>query len=224
MNRKELGLRLKSIRKKKGLSQNQLAEMMGYKDHSTLAKVETGVNDITLESLYKYANVLGVSIGELLSSDDNKNNYIKKIRECLGSQKIILNCAGGVVEKDGKILFQRRSDNNRWGLPGGLLELNETYLDAAIREIKEETGLEVKPKNFLGIFHNHDMVWGNGDKAHTIGAYYVFEIVGGILKVDEESFELKFYSKDEIPPLFAPDHQQALEAYFSNIRYPLFEE
>ena len=105
-----------------------------------------------------------------------------------------------------------------------MLELNETSLEAGIREIKEETGLEVKPKSFLGIYHNHSMMWANGDKAHTIGAYYVFEIVGGSLRVDEESLELKYFSKDEIPPLFAPDHQEAVKAYYKGIRYPLFSE
>ncbi len=224
MDRKELGLRIRTIRKNKGLSQSQLAELMGYKNHSTLAKVETGINDITVETLYKYANVLNVRIGELLVANDNSSGYIKNIRDGLGSQKIILNCAGGIVEKDGKILFQHRTDNDKWGLVGGLLELNETYLEAAIREIKEETGLDVKPKYFLGIFHNHNMVWGNGDKAHTIGAYYVFEIVGGDLRVDEESFELKFCSEEEIPPLFAPDHQEAVDAYYRGVRQPLFDE
>lgn len=151
-------------------------------------------------------------------------NYIKRIRKYLGNQKIILNCAIGIVEQDGKILFQHRSDNNKWGLVGGLLELNETYLEAAIREIKEETGLCVKPKYFLGIYHNHNMEWSNGDKAHTIGAFYVFEIVGGNLRIDEESLELKFFSKEEIPELFAEDHIEALKAYFNGVRYPLFEE
>lgn len=224
MNRKELGLRIRTIRKNKGLSQSQLAELMGYKDHSTLAKVETGINDITVETLYKYADVLNVHIGELLATNDSSSGYIKNIRDGLGSQKIILNCAGGIVEKDGKILFQHRTDNDKWGLVGGLLELNETYLEAAIREIKEETGLDVRPKYLLGIFHNHNMVWGNGDKAHTIGAYYVFEIVGGDLRADEESFELKFCSQDETPPLFAPDHQKAVDAYYKGIKHPLFNE
>ena len=66
MNRKQLGLRIKELRKQKGYSQNKLAELMGYKDHSTLAKVETGVNDITVETLYKYAEVLGVNVKEIL--------------------------------------------------------------------------------------------------------------------------------------------------------------
>lgn len=69
MNRKELGLRIRELRKSKGYSQYQLAELMGYKDHSTLAKVETGINDITVETLYKYASVLEVDISEILMFD-----------------------------------------------------------------------------------------------------------------------------------------------------------
>ena len=69
MNKKQLGRRIKELRKQKGLSQCQLAALMGYKDHSTLAKVETGVNGITVETLYKYASALGVSVEDILFSD-----------------------------------------------------------------------------------------------------------------------------------------------------------
>ena len=55
MNKRELGLRIKSFRKEKGLSQKELASLMGYKDVSTIAKIETGVNDVTTETLYKLA-------------------------------------------------------------------------------------------------------------------------------------------------------------------------
>lgn len=151
-------------------------------------------------------------------------NYVKDIRKDLGSRKIILNAAGGVIVKDNKVLLQRRSDNNEWGLIGGLLELDETYLEAALREVKEETGLSVKPLYFLGIYHNHNMVWANGDKAHTIGAYYVFEIIDGNLRIDEESLELRFFGKDELPWLFAEDHRKAVEAYFSGVNFPIPNE
>ena len=151
-------------------------------------------------------------------------DYIKSIRPKLGHQKIILNTAGGVIVKDGKILLQHRSDNNEWGLIGGLLELNETYLEAALREVKEETGLTVKPLYFLGIFHNHHMVWANGDEAHVIGAYYVFEIAEGEPRIDHESYELKFFAKEEIPYLFAEDHRAALKAYFDGVNLPIIAE
>ena len=151
-------------------------------------------------------------------------DYEKSLRADVGSRKILLNCAGTLIVQDGKILLQRRSDNGRWGLIGGLLELGETYTQAALREAREETGLEVELDSFLGIFHNHDMVWGNGDRAHTIGAYFTARILSGTPRIDEESLELRFFSREEIPELFAEDHAAAIEAYYSGIRYPLLKE
>ena len=141
-------------------------------------------------------------------------DYIHSIRPKLGHQKIILNCAGAIIERDGKILLQKRSDNGEWGLIGGLLELNETYEEAALREVREETGLEVRLESFIGIYHNHDMVWSNGDAAHTIGAYFKASIVSGEPRVDEESLELRFFGRDELPYLFAEDHRAAVRDYF----------
>ena len=83
-------------------------------------------------------------------------DYIHDLRKIIGPRKIILNCAGALIIRDKKILFQRRTDNGKWGLIGGLLEMNETYEEAALREIREETGLEVRLDSFLGIFHNHN--------------------------------------------------------------------
>lgn len=148
-------------------------------------------------------------------------DYIHELRKLTGPRKLILNCGGVVIEKDGKVLFQRRADNGKWGLIGGLVEMNETYAQAAVREAREETGLEVKLTSFLGIFHNHDMVWANGDAAHVISAMYTAEIVSGEPRIDGESFELRFFGKDEFPELFAEDHIAALEAWRGGIRLPL---
>ena len=123
-------------------------------------------------------------------------DYVKELRRDVGKRKIILNCAGVIIEKDGKILLQRRSDNGLWGFVGGILELNETYAEAAVREAMEETGLQVRLTSFLGIFHNHDMVWSNGDRAHTVGAFYVAEILRGEPRTDEESLELRFFGPE----------------------------
>jgi len=151
-------------------------------------------------------------------------DYIHELRKEIGSRKIILNCAGAVIFRDGKILFQRRTDNGKWGLIGGLVEMNETYEEAALREIREETGLAVKLDSFLGIFHNHDMVWSNGDAAHVISAMFTASIVSGEPRIDEESYELRFFGKEEMPELFAEDHIASLDAYFRGIRYPLLQE
>ena len=151
-------------------------------------------------------------------------DYIHELRKEIGSRKIILNCAGALIIRDDKILFQRRADNGKWGLIGGLLEMNETYEQAALREIHEETGLDVRRESFLGIFHNHHMVWNNGDTAHVISAVFTAGIISGTPRIDEESYELRFFGKDELPELFAEDHRAALDAYFRGVRYPLLQE
>lgn len=155
---------------------------------------------------------------------ETKPDYIHDLRKITGPRKLILNCAGALIIRDDKILFQRRTDNGKWGLIGGLVEMNETYEEAALREVREETGLEVRLDSFLGIYHNHDMVWSNGDAAHVIAAYFTARIISGEPRIDEESYELRFFGKDEIPPLFAEDHKAALAAYFSGARYPLLME
>ncbi len=151
-------------------------------------------------------------------------DYIHDLRKLTGPRKLILNCAGVLIIRDDKILFQRRADNGKWGLIGGLLEMNETYEEAAIREAREETGMEIKLDNFLGIYHNHNMVWSNGDAAHVISAYYTAHTVSGRPRIDEESYELRFFGEAEIPDLFAEDHRAALEAYYAGIRFPLLRE
>ena len=151
-------------------------------------------------------------------------DYIRDLRRLTGPRKLILNSAGALIIRNGRILFQRRTDNGRWGLIGGLVEMNETYTQAALREIREETGLEVELESFLGIFHNHNMVWSNGDAAHVISAMFTARIVNGEPRIDEESYELRFFGKEELPDVFAEDHIAALDAYFRGVRYPLLQE
>ena len=67
------------------------------------------------------------------------------------------------------------------------------------------------------------MIWPNGDRAHTIGAIFTAEVSGGALRVDEESLELRFFARDELPPLCFPDHRLALEAYWKGLRLPIAE-
>ena len=68
------------------------------------------------------------------------------------------------------------------------------------------------------------MVWSNGDAAHVISAMFTASIISGTPRIDEESYEMRFFGKDELPELFAEDHRAALDAYFRGVRYPLLQE
>ena len=83
----------------------------------------------------------------------NEKNYIKWLRNKVGHEKIILNFVGGCIfNEKGEVLLQRRGDSNKWGFPGGAIEIDETPQMAAIREAKEETGLDVEVGELIGIY------------------------------------------------------------------------
>lgn len=144
---------------------------------------------------------------------ENRKNYIQWIRSKVGHEKIILIFSGGCIFNDkGEVLLQRRGDTNKWGFPGGAIELGETPEMAAIREAKEETGLDVEVGKLIGIYTDCNMEYASGDKAQSILIAYELKIVGGELFCDkEETLELKYFSLDNMPELFCKQHEALLE-------------
>ncbi|MBE6815598.1 MAG: NUDIX domain-containing protein [Ruminococcaceae bacterium] len=142
---------------------------------------------------------------------ENKD-YIKWIRGKVGHEKIIIVYAGGCIfNKNGEVLLQKRADCNKWGFPGGAVELGETPEMAAKREVKEETGLEIEVQKLIGIYTDSDVVYPNGDKAHSICICYEMSVVDGELSCDEnETLELKYFSLDDMPELFCKQHEELL--------------
>ena len=152
-----------------------------------------------------------------------KKDYIKWIRSKVGHERIILSFAGGCVFNDkGEVLLGRRADYNKWGFPGGAMELGETAEETAIREYMEETGLEVRVKRLIGVYSGYLADHPNGDKAQSVVIAFEMEIVGGELKInDDESLELKFFPIDETPELFCKQHEDFLED-IKNKRYGVY--
>ncbi len=147
-----------------------------------------------------------------------KPSYIRFIRSKVAEAKIILNAACAVLDDGtGRILLQKRTDNHKWGLPGGLLELDESILDAVKREVKEETNLDIEPTRFIGVFVNPMMRWRERDEAEVICFSFAAKIVGGTLRInDDESSELRYFGRDELPEIHSVDNRQTIEAYFAN--------
>lgn len=145
------------------------------------------------------------------------SDYIKWIRNKVGHDIVILNFTGAcITNENGELLLQRRSRNDEiWGLPGGCIEIGESVKEAAIREIKEETGLEVSIDYLLGIYSKYFTEYPNGDKAQSICHLFKASICGGELYIDNyETFDLKFFSKEEIPRLFVNQHEDAVQDFF----------
>ena len=143
-------------------------------------------------------------------------DYIRWIRGKVGHEKIILTYAGGCIFNDkGETLLQRRGDNNKWGFSGGAIELGETPEEAAVREAREETGLDVEVDRLIGIYTDSNLMYPNGDQAHSIMIAYELKPVGGELYCDKgETLELKYFSREEKPELCCPQHEQLWKDVF----------
>ena len=145
-------------------------------------------------------------------------DYIKWIRFKVGKDMIILNFSGAIIENDKQeILLQRRRDRNAWGFPGGAMELGESAVETAVREIKEETGLIISIGELVGIYTKYFDEYPNGDKAQTIAFMYHGKVIGGQLAAcNEESLELEFFHPDFMPDLFNQQHKDAFDDFKNN--------
>lgn len=114
--------------------------------------------------------------------------------------KIIPAASAVVTDSQGRILLHRRSDNELWALPGGSMEVGETIAETAIRETKEETGLDVEPAYIVGIYTNpqHVIAFSDGEVRQQFSLCFACKLVSGEIKVSEESYEVAFFSPDKI--------------------------
>jgi ADP-ribose pyrophosphatase YjhB (NUDIX family) len=105
-----------------------------------------------------------------------------------------------VTDNQGRILLQRRSDNARWALPGGVMDIGESIGQAIVREVREETGLEVEPQDIVGVYSDpgHVFAYDDGEVRQQFSVCFVCRMVGGELQVSNESSEVAFFSPEEI--------------------------
>lgn len=138
----------------------------------------------------------------------NKIGYPVFTRLCMGAikHKFVLLQDGAVaiiVNERGQILLQSRADRSKWGLPGGCQELGERFEDTIIREIKEETNLNVREEDLelIGIVSGNSRKnkYPNGDVVINNTVLYYVKKYNGELKWDNESKEMKFFDLDNLP-------------------------
>lgn len=108
-----------------------------------------------------------------------------------------------VVDNAGRILMQRRRDSGNWSLPGGVMEIGETLEECAVRETKEETGLDIEITGLLGIYTdpNHIIEYSDGEVRQEFAVTYYGRVIGGELRVSNESTEVRFLSQEELSEL-----------------------
>ncbi len=123
-------------------------------------------------------------------------DYTAWLRARVGTALIVLPSVSAVVRDDaGRMLLQLHAETDEWGLPGGAVEPEEDPADAVVREVREETGLEIAVERLIGVYGGPDstVVYRNGDRTSYVRTSYVARVVGGELQPDErESLELRW--------------------------------
>ena len=113
-----------------------------------------------------------------------------------------------IIHKDGKILLiKRKNPPFGWALPGGFVDEGETVEQAAIREAKEETGLDVQLETLLYVYSDprRDM------RQHTLSIVFTASSNGTPVAADDAT-DLGYYSFKELPKL-AFDHAEIIADY-----------
>ncbi|MFZ5391164.1 MAG: NUDIX domain-containing protein [Patescibacteria group bacterium] len=120
--------------------------------------------------------------------------------------------AGVVIVKNGRVLLGKKASGpkkGQWNIPGGFLEAGEHPLQGAKREVKEETGLNIRIVKLLDIFKSR---YYTGD--HCVNIFYLAEIISGTPKAGDDLGELKWFEPNKLPKKMAfKDNEAALKAW-----------
>ena len=106
------------------------------------------------------------------------------------------------------VLIERRYPPPGWALPGGFVDVGESLEQAAIREAREETSLDISLVTLLGCYSDPS----RDSRGHTVSAVYIAES-SGIPKAADDAKNLALFTLDNLPAQLAFDHNRILEDY-----------
>jgi len=130
---------------------------------------------------------------------------------------------GAVIIKDGRLLLEKRKNDpgrGKWSIPGGLVELGESLEQTVLREVKEETGLEVEQPEHIDVVDNIDRDETGRIRYHFVILDYYVRVRGGSANAASDAEELRWVALDLVETY---DLTKTFRAFFQGNREKLKE-
>ncbi|BFV58205.1 NUDIX domain-containing protein [Kitasatospora sp. CMC57] len=130
--------------------------------------------------------------------------------------RLVVAASAVVTDDHGRILLQRRTDNGLYALPGGTMDLGESLPETAVREVREETGLDVEITGLVGTYTDprHVIAYSDGEVRQQFNVCFTARITGGELRISNESTDLQFVAPSDIGELPMHHTQQLRLRHF----------
>ncbi|WAL74833.1 NUDIX domain-containing protein [Kitasatospora sp. YST-16] len=117
--------------------------------------------------------------------------------------RLVVAASAVVTDSEGRVLLQRRTDNGLYALPGGAMDLGESLPGSAVREVREETGLDVEITGLVGTYTDprHVIAYSDGEVRQQFNVCFTARITGGELRISDESTDLRFVAPGDFADL-----------------------
>ncbi|HVQ87100.1 MAG TPA: NUDIX domain-containing protein [Actinomycetes bacterium] len=131
------------------------------------------------------------------------SSYIARLRRFVGHDLLLIPAVATLIHDDaGNLLLVRQSDNGKWATVGGAIDPGEGPVEAAVREAKEETGLDVGIEQLLGVVgggKEFEITYPNGDRVAYISTVYTAHVISGEMQTDgDEITEVRWFAAQEL--------------------------
>lgn len=162
----------------------------------------------------RLAGMTEEQIGEHPRAVAYEESYAGSLRRMVGTGRLITPGPRAVIhDRQGRVLLVRRSDDHSWVMPAGGVELGESIWDALVREVAEETGLQVQAATVIALYTQRRFWFTNaygGEHQMFTVVFRVDEWSGTLNRRTNETLDARFFAPDELPNL-APVYQETLD-------------
>jgi 8-oxo-dGTP pyrophosphatase MutT (NUDIX family) len=140
------------------------------------------------------------------------SEFIKNLRSRIGHDLLhLIGVSGVVVNEQHEVLLVHSKERGNWMPIGGMVEPGEEPADAIIREVFEETGVQIVPQCLVGVYDGPPVTYKNGDQVRYISIVFRCRPISGIPHVhDDENTDVRYFPVAALPDL-RPDHRRNID-------------